>query len=572
IRPALLDVLRTCPFVPNYFKRVRHIFKSAEYRHDAEVYGLIAYRFEKEWAMFRNSYYALNAEPRWSFLSLGLNNYIEKADKEIKKSDSKIAYGSRTRAFFRRRVWRTLRRLGELGDTEYVRMAVGVLLPYTDADAQPPKESTFHSWQTGQSKTVRWDAYAGYVPFNHILYTNSPRYTLKPPTTAWRCRVSYKPGDPLPESREEAFPEMWERVPVGLLHLISESNCLPVHEFAVKALRSCQEFCAELDTEAIIMILSRPYDVTARLGFELAAQRYNPSSPDRALVLAVLNCVDVEARTAALNWVDERRDYFLRDGDFLVSLITSVHADVRLFARNLLFTAVMSDGDARLLIGRLISYLLSLGTDQSERARDISDTLLRAFGVHLRGLGFHIVLDLLNHPMVEVQELGGQILLNYEISARELPDELYERLINSPFEQIRAIGIKLLGQLPDAELLARENALVSLITHELSDVRNAISPIIRGLRERGANLEFPRRLAALLIGVLLVPEAHQGVHASLVRLLEDDLGNEWVSEVGKEIALRLIQSQSIPAQELGGKIIAAKVTADKQWAYQFETD
>lgn len=48
VRPALLEILRTATLKPNYFKHFRHIFKAAEYRLDAEVFGLIAYRFEKE--------------------------------------------------------------------------------------------------------------------------------------------------------------------------------------------------------------------------------------------------------------------------------------------------------------------------------------------------------------------------------------------------------------------------------------------------------------------------------------------------------------------------------------------
>ena len=58
VRPALIKILRNAPFQPNDFQRLRHIFKMAEYRHDAEVFGILAYRFEKETAGFSsNDYY-----------------------------------------------------------------------------------------------------------------------------------------------------------------------------------------------------------------------------------------------------------------------------------------------------------------------------------------------------------------------------------------------------------------------------------------------------------------------------------------------------------------------------------
>ena len=239
VRPALRHVLLTAPLRPNYFKRIRHIFKAAEYRHDAEIYGLIAYRFEKERAMFGHTYRPLTDERGYSYVSLPNGTYVSEGNKEIKKDAPTIAYGSRTRTYLRQRTWRTLRRLGELGDVEYVRLAVGVLLPLSDADAQPVREDGVYQWQTSQMHQVRWDAFAPYWAFNYILYANSPRYFHKKNTVAWRCRASYKPGDAEPDVREEAFPELWERMPVGLLHLIAESNCRPVQHFAVKAMRAC---------------------------------------------------------------------------------------------------------------------------------------------------------------------------------------------------------------------------------------------------------------------------------------------------------------------------------------------
>ena len=48
VRPGLIDILRTAPLSFNSFQPIRHIFKIAEYRRDGEVFGLLAYRFEKE--------------------------------------------------------------------------------------------------------------------------------------------------------------------------------------------------------------------------------------------------------------------------------------------------------------------------------------------------------------------------------------------------------------------------------------------------------------------------------------------------------------------------------------------
>src|SRR5262249_3126455 len=47
VRTALLEYLRVAPFQANSFRFIRRIFKAAELRRDAEVFGQLAYRFEK---------------------------------------------------------------------------------------------------------------------------------------------------------------------------------------------------------------------------------------------------------------------------------------------------------------------------------------------------------------------------------------------------------------------------------------------------------------------------------------------------------------------------------------------
>ena len=207
VRPALLELLRTAPLKPNYFKQIRHIFKAAEYRRDAQVFGLIAYRFEKERAMYSQWHHS-----SWhqETMQHGATIYSpRKAGGELKKDEAKYAYGENTRRYLRKRVWRTLRRLAELGDAnDYVKMAVGVLLPFSDADAQAVRNSvrSVHDPQPRNRWNYRtvemhWDSFAGYYSFNRVLYRNSSRYECKPNSMGARCRANYRPGDPAPATR-----------------------------------------------------------------------------------------------------------------------------------------------------------------------------------------------------------------------------------------------------------------------------------------------------------------------------------------------------------------------------------
>jgi predicted DNA-binding WGR domain protein len=579
VRPALIETIKTAPLRPNYFQRIRHIYKIAEYRQDAEVFGILAYRFEKEEAMYRSNSYqiyvpgVLNIR-RYEYKHNPETRRWERFDnpefeREMQRPDARVAYSTSTRDYFRRRLWRTLKQLGEEGEpTSYVNMAAGVLKQYSDADAESARQTTFYrytpNWQR-ISSTRDWDAYAAYMTFNHILYENSPRYVLMENSQAWRCQEGYKPGSPEPSVREEAFPQLWEQKPEVLLQLLLESKCLPVHNFAVKALKACLSFCTTIDVSTIIELVNQPYEVTADFGFELALQKYDRAAPNLELILALANCRSERARHQAFRWIEEQRERIVGDSNAIASLVTSQHADTRQFARRLLGSSILSDPTAKVLIGRIIGILLTLEPNQTELAKEIGETLLVSFTPQLRSIGFSVILDLLGHQLPEIQELGARILLNHEIPALELPNELIESLLNSPYENVRGIGVRIFGQLPDETLLRRYELLLAMSVHELPDMRSSIRPVIRRLG--GEHPDFVTMIAAELIHILMLKERHEGVHSDILHLLKLDLVG-WMSGVSRETAMRLLKAQSTAAQELGGLVLIAN---QEHWTQHFDT-
>jgi predicted DNA-binding WGR domain protein len=552
VRPALLDILGEAPFKANYFQRIRHIFKMAEYRHDAEVFGILAYAFDKEPGNFDNRHIG------WQWDSVRRQYYRTKERRyteELKSPQSKKAYSKQTREYLRRRVWRTLKQLGEEGDSNYINLAVSILLQYADTDAEEVRQRLSYSTWNDRTRsydrfTRDWDAYAGYLIFNHILYEHSPRYVYH--SRAWRCREGYKPGDPEPKVREEAFAELWEQNPAALVRLLIESNCRPVHHFAVKALRVCKEFCDRLDIDTLIKFLNKPYEVTAELGFLLARDRYNPTQPNSELILALANCAFPEARTQAYRWIEQQQEYFFESSDFIAALVTSQHADTRTFARRLLSSSILTDTTARVLIGRIIAAVLALEPNQAEMAREIGETLLISFTPQLRNLGFGVILDLLRHPMPEIQELGARILLNHETRAVDLPPDLIESLLASPDESVRGIGVRIFGQLPDERLISDRTFIIAMAINAVADLRNAIRPAIRRLATNSP--EFGIQLASDFIDILLTPERPEGVHSDLVQLLREDIPG-WMSGINKDMSMRLLKAHSSVAQELGGLVL-----------------
>jgi len=552
VRPGLLAALGSVPLLPGSFRAVRHIFKIAELRGDAEVYGLLALRFEvtpHNFSARRNSVY--------------VDGRRTDVRKEQAKSDSRLAFGQTTRAYLRRRSWATLRRLATLGAAEdYVRMAVGLLLPFADAHAVETRNMSRYDYSSRRTATTHWDRFAPFLAFNHVLYGNSSRYELKGMTSMWRCRGRYKPGDPAPAPREEAFPELWDRVPVGLLHLLAESACQPVHEFAVKALRANKAFCDELDLDTIVMLLGRPYEVTAQLGYELALARYDANNPDFELVAALASCPVALARQTARSWIDVDRSRFAGARDLMVSLVLSPHADTRAYGRALLMSVILPPGVAESLIARAIAVMLALpadvaGSDAEEaRAKEGGETLLRIFAGPLRSLGIGVLRDLAHHPLAAVQGFAAEVLLAHDARPEALPEDLISALaIESKFPGVRSLGVRLFGALPDEVLLQRINLLLAFATSGLADQRGAIRPVLQRLAVLPS---FGERIVPPLLLTLLTKEEHEGVHSSVLALLKTDLAAA-LGSVPKDAVLRLLRSKHPAAQELGGILLARNV-------------
>jgi predicted DNA-binding WGR domain protein len=574
-RPALLKLLREIPFKPKFFKPVRQIFKAAEYRRDAEVFGAIAKRFETEKHNFcQNPWggWILIPKENGDFDPFaGIYDAVKSS--ELKKEDSRLAYGDKTREYFRRRTWRTLRRLGEINDADYVKMATGALLEYSDADAREPKKTVFYDyyhtgrydWQNPKMTEIFWDRFSPYLLFNHILYQNSPRYELKTGSRGFRTKGGYKTGDPAPNVREEAFPNLWEAQPEALLRLLAESECLPVHEFAVKALRDCREFAAKLDVQTILMLLERPYEITNQFGFEIAKSLYEENSPNIDLAIAVAVCRVPEARREAFRWIEAKREIFAKNEAAMLKLLTAAHRDARQLGAKILQTTYYSESEAKNMIALLVSEMLFFDETRSEIAADLGEAIFRSFGRELRTLNLSVVGDLLSHRLVETQILGGNILLNHETPVENLPNELIDALIKSPFEQIRGIGVKLFGQLPDENLLRRETVISALLAHDLADVHHAIRPIALRLAENYPG--FRQNLVNAIFIALLQAEKAENVHARLLDAVKNI--PDWARLAELKTAKLLARSEFSKASEIAGLIFEAR--AD-EWRDEFSIE
>ncbi len=535
-RPGLLEALSELPVDRKAHKWIRRLFKAAEFRRDGRVYGLLAHRIEKD----------------------GRRHL-------------------RARDYYRRRVWRALRNLGEVeveqlsradhgrgadqGTNDFVRLAVGVLLAFEDGDAQQPRSYDGYQWH--------WGPWAGYWAFNQLLYRHSDRFQsdgVGKAFRAWR-RDSHEQRI---SRREEAFPALWDAAPAGLLQLLDESECEPVHQFAATALRANRAFCAELAADAVVMLLSAPYEVTAELGFDLAERLYDPTAPDLELIAGCACCAYEPARRVAKRWIDADRGRFTQSAELMAQLVLAPYDDTRRYARDLLRGATLPAGTARTLIARVIAALIALNPDlddedadaaalvakQREHVVDVVDTLLRALRSQLGELGHDVLRDLAAHVLPELQILAGEILLIQGEAGKRAPDDLVMALLAAEAAAPRTIAVRLLGQLPDGELSQRPELLFSIATHEHADLRGALRPVLGRLAT--SQPAFAERFCAMLVEALCAGGLPDGVPTSLVALLREELLGA-LPKVDEDGIWRLLHSPLQQAKELGGVLLARDI-------------
>ena len=529
-RPAVLDYARTMALAPPSFRQLRHLFRTAEHRRDAELFGILVHRIETTRSESSTSYANLTADAG---------------------TKGTGAYSTSTRTYLRRRIWRTLRSLGSLADEAFVPMAVGVLLTFTDADAEPPRTSV-GTWDAKTRRSIHgwYGPYAAYYTFNKLLYRHSARFVQ-----AGRLFFHTPPGVELSAPRkagEEAFAELWQREPRGLLHLLIESRCGEVHAFAAPALAANTAFTAQLDLDTLKLLLGRRYEATAAMAFDLAWHRYDPKRPDVDLLAALVTCAYEPARRQAATWIQALGDRVREQTTLLSALLLSPHADGRQLLRTLLGGIKLPAAAATALVARAVAGLLALGPADETTAKGAAGLLGEWFAPQLLALPAPVVRDLLGHPVGAVQAVGAEAVF---ASGKAPPDDIFGMLLTSAHDEVRAVVMAWMRRLPDAELVGRPRVVARMLTHASLDMRQTGRDI--GKRLTAASALFGPELTSELVSALIRNLLPKEAGPFVLEVLLHDLPATLATLDGS-LVMRLLQSRSPVAQELGGSLLIGR--------------
>ncbi len=563
IKKPLTNILKTIPFRPPYFKAIRSIFKLSEYRNDGQFYGMLAYRFEKENHFFNRSKYSSGV---WSS-----SGWISNVEAELKKENSKLAFSNQTKSYINRRIWKTLHKLTEEKDIDYVKIATGILLSY-DKNKDYKRPSKDVTWKYNNKtrrynkKTLHFDSYANSLLMNYILYANSSRYQYSKDRKKWHCIGTYRPGMEAPKEREEACPELWDKIPKVYIHLLAESNVEKINEFALKNLKDHKEYKNlknKIDFNLIQLLIQKKYKPTAVWGLNLAKEKYNPENPNRKLTLIMISSELEEARTLAKKWISENYNFYFSNTDFILSMTLHQHKDIRDWMKKDMpvITKNLTKAQKQVLVGRVISHMLNLENNNNTNllAKEYGETLLLNFSDLLKTIGFDIIKDLLQHKLEENQKFAGELILRHETPAEKIPTDLFNEFLHAKKSFLREIGIKLFGQFSDNSLLGKQDELIRYATSKLADVRTAVKPVIKKLANQYES--FAEDCVNKFVPVLLRKETYEGVHQDTFNLLTNEL-KKHLKIIERKKIFRLLNSEHTMAQELGTVLVDKYIPAE----------
>jgi hypothetical protein len=530
---AILHVLRVLPFQQqHYFRAFRHILKRSEFRLDSEVFAAIALRIEQTTSLNRSQ-----------------------------------MFNSATRDYLRRRVWRTLRKLGEASDSKYVSMAAALLATVTDGHGKEPLEifRTRYSWQNHRYEKVsviKADRFSRFLAFNHILYANSEQYALSPSRKFWQ-----KVGEATDPGRTEAFSELWDSQPDTVLTLLQNSYCNVVHSFCVKILQDNEQFCYHIPLEVVFRLLCSVYEVTAKFALEIATKRYDPQKPDPALLAACLEASYAPARELGMQWLDQQISLLREYPDICITALLTPFSDLREWIVVQVQRLELSDSEQRILIEQIIERTVLLSNEGSRNQLPaVIKLILAYFKNGLSQIQISHIGRLLEDERVDIQLFGAKLLLHLDVRGETLPDSYLSRINTSPDTEIRSIGVSLLGKFDDSFLLERQQLLISFCFADEAFIRQAVQPIVRRLAI--GNAMFAETLSQQLIQSLFVTETAEGLHDDSLRLLTDALVEE-LRAMDSNLRWRLIHARSKAAQRLGAislQYVGYSTYSVRQWA------
>ncbi len=271
-RAALMDIIRRSSLRFGLWGGLKRIYKLAEARHDAEIFGILAWRFDVE---------------------RGRGGYTRE-----------VSAGTLT--YLRRRAWRYLRHLGAAVPELYPQFAVEVLRHYEPDPSWYSVWVAHHIWAHGTGNYSA-TSFSIQPPADMVKHRAFPDAWKRSPDPLMRLLDTCQ-SDPAArfaiQGLRKDFPEALRKVTPAWLDRLARRPLASAHDFLVETLQGSPEFhqgrLRALGLhDAVLALLMSPSDKARAYAIEYARAHAQDLPAERLVELVAQGASDVKAFAAA---------------------------------------------------------------------------------------------------------------------------------------------------------------------------------------------------------------------------------------------------------------------------------
>jgi hypothetical protein len=547
---VLAAAVVTMPARPPYLIGLRKLYKYAEMTDDAALFAATAHRFETARAMYRR----VDDDGRTFVPELGARLPV---DRTRGPADARVGLSEATLHYFKRRIWRTLRRRGDIADPSFAELACAYLLGLRPADMARPVRWSI--WERGPDGLMRrqprtmgplsrnWTA-------SQLLYRHAPHVQARYGSLSF-----LETGEPDETRRDEAFPDLWTERPDLALKLAAQGGCAPVALFGLRVIAADPAFVGTLPADALARLLVSPHAAVLDFAFEEARGRLARGDDGDDLIAALIVSELPQARRLAVERIEGDPSLPWSSPALAMAAITAAHDDVAepilRWARERQLAATVAGPLAQAVAGWLLARPAVLDAAAEAAVRAVRSRIAGLWPAHDMKLAQDVVLRLMEHPAAAVAAAGVEALALTGIDPSSLTDDAWRRLLGSPAEDVQEAALALFGRNSDDALARHAPLVIAFATAPSSRLRRAARPLVARVVAREPALA--ERLARDLIDSLFLAAPDVSYGPDIVALLVEALP-ERLAAIDGGMLWRLLQARAKGAQLLGAAVLPAR--------------
>lgn len=535
LRPFIIDLLKQIPLQYPYFQSIRYIFKAAELRNDFEVLGLLAYRIDTA---------SKNHDTRYQW----------KWDKSTRKYASKrlinkeAAFSNLTKSYFQKRIIRLLRLFGEQETPEFCDLAINILQHYQDAETTRQEESIGrYSYTNGRSHYQRTDYYFYNTicfPWLTISWENHHVKALWKKNSFRINQVYLRNQKPFP------FIKNWHDHPAQVVQLLVACQSEAVAAFALRILEGHAAETQLITKDIFIQLLKSPLKTVADYALTHIQTFFNPRQPEWAILSTFIQTPNEKVRTYFKHIIEQHPTIYYNHTQLIEGAALSLQPEIAEWFQAKGTQFDLRENKKTRIFEDLIYKIQSL--KKEEEAQLLYKNSQAFFASQMAQMALPKAMDLLAHPLENVQLLGAGILLSQKEKIAEIDETAILKMMESSFLIIRIKGMELFGAMPIELLLKKKDVLVNMAISKDPEMRAAIQPILA--KTANGKSEWATQLLQFFIPILLQKETYEGLHADTLELLVNHLGNH-LEHLPSVLNWKLIQSHYREANLLGMELL-----------------